>query len=443
MRYIKRNITTGIVKRGNNHYVRFRVTFLSKRIDLYAGVVVSKNDWSERTRGVKQGKFVNGTPCYVINADIDEKRQFVKNYFTDCAIRNALPQPNELRERFNHAFKFSSEQSSNDFYYLFDKFIETTSKTRGWDNNMIEKYKRIRERLYKFNPNLNFLDLSEATMNSIMREFSRTMYNDALEKTLSCFKRFVKWAYSKHYPIHDEFLSFNPKLPMAHKEVQYLTPQDLDKITELPLEIGGALDMTRDFFLFQCNTALRYSDLKQLNKDNIIIQPDGKYALRKLTEKDDDIVYIPLTKAAESIYLKYRDNLYDGNVLFPVISNQKYNEHLKELGEKAELEGEWTDYEYRLNEKIEIKTPKKDLSSHTARRTFVVTAYNAGVSIDLIAMVTSHNDMKAMRPYLKATPKGSQIAVDAFERATTAAIQLEEQAEKNAPKMHNDSNKPL
>ena len=82
------------------------------------------------------------------------------------------------------------------------------------------------------------------------------------------------------------------------------------------------------------------------------------------------------------------------------------------------MDGEWIDYEYRLNEKIEIKTPKKNLASHTARRTFVVTAHNAGVPIDLIAMVTSHSDMKAMRPYLKATPKGSQMAVDAFERAT-------------------------
>ena len=112
--------------------------------------------------------------------------------------------------------------------------------------------------------------------------------------------------------------------------------------------------------------------------------------------------------------------MYSSKALFPVISNQKYNDHLKELGKAADLQGEWTDYEYRLNEKIEIKTPKKDLSSHTARRTFIVTAYNEGISIDLIAMVTSHSDMRAMRPYLKATPKGSQMAVDAFEKAITS-----------------------
>lgn len=402
--------------------VRFRVSCLGKRVDLYAGIVVSKGDWNEKSHRIKQGKIINGTPYNIINSDLLDKEEFIVDYFNSCALRNAIPQLNDLKERYNGKYKLSPERSKNEFYYLFDKFIATTAVTRQWEDNMTEKYKRIRERLYKFNPDLNFFELSEATMNDIMHEFSRTMYNDALEKTLFCFKRFVKWADSKHYPIHDEFFSFNPKLPMAKKDVRYLTPTDLDKIKELPFQEGSSLDITRDLFLFQCHTALRYSDLKKLKKDSIVKNYEGKsnYALKIVTEKDDDKLNFPLSKTAESIYLKYRDNVYEGDVLFPVLSNQKYNEHLKELGEKAELEGEWTDYEYRLNEKIEIKTPKKDLSSHTARRTFVVTAYNAGITIDLITMVTSHSDMRAMLPYLKATPKGAQMAVDAFERATAS-----------------------
>lgn len=422
MKYTKYSIRVQTIEhkgRGSNN-VRIRVTCMGRRIDLYTGIVVSKEDWSEKKHRIKQGKYVNGIPFQIINSDINEKETFIVDYFSGCAFRNTLPQLTDLKERFNHQFKHSQARSSNEFYFLFDKFIETTAETRGWENNMIEKYKRIRERLYKFNPALNFLDLSEATMNSIMREFSRTMYNDSLEKTLFCFKRFVRWADSKHYPIHDEFFSFNPKLPMAKKDVRYLTSADLDKIKELPFQEGSSLDITRDLFLFQCHTALRYSDLKKLKKDFIVKNNEGKYnyALKIVTEKDDDKLNLPLSKTAESIYLKYRDNVYEGDVLFPVLSNQKYNDHLKELGEAADLQGYWADYEYRLSEKIEIKTPKKDLSSHTARRTFIVTAYNAGISIDLIAMVTSHNDMRAMRPYLKATPKGAQMAVDAFERAT-------------------------
>lgn len=52
--------------------------------------------------------------------------------------------------------------------------------------------------------------------------------------------------------------------------------------------------------------------------------------------------------------------------MFPVLSNQKYNEHLKELGKLAGLKGEWIDYEFRLQEKIEVRIPKEDLASHKA-----------------------------------------------------------------------------
>ena len=306
--FIKNSVSKDVVESNvkGNYYVRLRATCMSKRTDLYTGINISKDDWSTKNRRIKQGKTVKGTPYHILNRDLDTMEQFIKDYFNDCDRREAIPQLNELKERFNHKFRQSPDRSSNEFYYLFDKFIKTTAETRRWDKNMVEKYKRIRERLYKYNPKLNFLDLSETTMNGIMREFSRTMYNDALEKTLFCFRRFVLWARNKNYPINTEFMSFNPKLPLAHKEVQYLTPNDLNKIMELPLEEGCALDVTRDLFLFQCNTALRYSDLRQLKKDEIIEQPDGTYALRKLTEKDNDIVYIPLTSTAERIYMKYK-----------------------------------------------------------------------------------------------------------------------------------------
>lgn len=73
------------------------------------------------------------------------------------------------------------------------------------------------------------------------------------------------------------------------------------------------------------------------------------------------------------------------------------------MGEVADLKGEWVDYEYRLNEKIVIRIPKKDLTSHTARRTFVVSALNEGVSAELISAITSHSVIASMKPYIKQT----------------------------------------
>jgi hypothetical protein len=116
------------------------------------------------------------------------------------------------------------------------------------------------------------------------------------------------------------------------------------------------------------------------------------------------------------IYKKYSTHIYDGGRLFPILSNQKYNEHLKELGKAADLTGEWIDYEYRLQEKIEVHTPKCDLATHTARRTFIVTALNEGVSTNLIMLITSHSDYKAMTPYIKATMKGTGSVISAIDK---------------------------
>ena len=109
--------------------------------------------------------------------------------------------------------------------------------------------------------------------------------------------------------------------------------------------------------------------------------------------------------------------MYSNGALFPVISNQKYNEHLKELGKRAALKGEWIDYEYRLTEKIIVKTPKEDLATHTARRTFIVTAINENVDPALIALVTSHSDLKSMKPYITKNAKGVARVIAALDAA--------------------------
>ena len=174
------------------------------------------------------------------------------------------------------------------------------------------------------------------------------------------------------------------------------------------------------FFVFQCFTALRYSDIKRLKHDNIREIGDGKYEIDILTKKDKDRIPFPLAKTATRIYKKYKDNLYDNGVVFPIISNQKYNDHLKKLGKLEELKGEWIDYQYKLDKIEEVKTPKTELTSHTARRTFVVTALNEGVELDLIAQINSHSDFDNMRPYIVSTRKGKQKVIDALDSATEA-----------------------
>lgn len=158
--------------------------------------------------------------------------------------------------------------------------------------------------------------------------------------------------------------------------------------------------------------------MAQLKRENIKVSEEGNYEIDILTEKDDDRISFRLPQRAVAIYKKYQDYDYEEDRAFPVISNQKYNERLKELGEAADLKGEWIDYEYRLNEKIVIRIPKKDLTSHTARRTFVVSALNEGVSAELISAITSHSVVASMKPYIKANKRGTDIVIDAINKVS-------------------------
>ena len=323
---------------------------------------------------------------------------------------------NELKGQFNLAFKESSKQSE-EFFYIFNQYINTQSVTRHWSTEYKEMFVRVCKSLETFKSDIRFTDFSKEQMNKYLNFLAKTMYNDKISKILSMLREFLKFARQKNYPVNKEFFEYAPTLPQSQKAVRYLTVDELQRIIKLPLEKGTALDMTRDFFVFQCFTALRYSDLKKLKHGNIRETSEGKYEIDILTEKDNDRISFPLSRIATEIYLKYKDNVYDNDVVFPIISNQKYNEHLKELGRLAELQGFWIDYQYRIDNVEEIKTPKANLTSHTARRTFVTTALNEGISESLVAQITSHSDIEIMRPYITTTERGKQMVVDALDKA--------------------------
>lgn len=420
MSYTKHNVKTSLAIIKGKCYVRIRVSCLGKRVDLHTGISVVKSKWNPSKGRVKQGAVINRVQYNIINSTLDEMEGFVDDYFNSCALRNAEPSLIELKERFSKKYIKSNKTESEEFFYQFSQYIETTSKTRRWGSSMKEYFVRLMNKLKTYKPDMKFSDLSEQFMNGFVEELSKTMYNDAIEKHLSYLKQFVKWADNRNYGVNREFFTYSPKLFKAEKQVRYLTIEELNKIRNCELNEGGYLDRTRDFFVFQCCTGLRYSDIKQMKHNNIVEREKGGYEIRILTEKDNDYITFKLSEVAKAIYLKYKDFQYDDGVLFPVISNQKYNKYLKELGEKAGLEGTWIDYEYRLDEKIEITSPKADLQSHTARRTFVVVAMNEGVSLELIAAITSHSDFNAMRPYIKANTKGTDKVIEAFDKAVGA-----------------------
>ena len=402
--------------RTKYHTIRIRVSYNNKRIDIHTRIRIEPKYWNNKTQRVKRGYSCCEESDVTINTALNSYIRFVHLYFVDCERNFREPILTDLRDKFNYMYKKTGKLKKTEFFYLFDEFIMIKSGEKGWGQDMIDVYQRLVEKIRNFQPDIKFTDFNVKTLDSFKESLAQSMYNDAIKKNLSYLKSFLKWAQSKHYAVNEEFATYNPKLPTAQKQVRYLELHELEKIYNLKLDDNEALDCTRDFFLFQCYTGLRYSDIKQLKRTNVYRDRRGKYFIRLLTEKDNDVVNFQLAKRAVEIYKKYVVLNIDDNLLFPVLSNQKYNEHLKELGKVAGLIGEWVDYEYRLQKKIEIRVPKCDLSSHTARRTFIVTALNEGVSTDLIMLITGHSDYNVMRPYIKANLKGTSSVIAAIDK---------------------------
>lgn len=415
---LKYKIQTGITVPNSSGAcsVRIRVSFHSQRTDLYSGIMLFPSQWSEKKQRVKQGCTVNGYEYNVLNEKIEAQEKFIRDYFNLSATRSVEPTLHDLKDRFNRQYKSTLGAQTAEFFTAFEQFRKHQEQARVWKKDMIDVFKRLQEKVQEFKPDMKFSDLSVPTMNAFMAELSKTMYNDALLKHLSYFKQFITWAQKHHYAIHEDYFTFEPRLQTAKKAIRFLTVEEVDTIYKLDLSDDEQLDRTRDFFCFQIYTALRYSDIAQLRHSNIYMKGD-QYYVELLTEKDEDRIGYKLAERAVNIYQKYKYMVLEDDRVFPVLSNQKYNVHLKDLGKRAKLTGEWIDYEFKLNERVEVRTKKEDLSTHTARRTFVVMAYNEGIPLEQIAMITSHSDVSKMKPYFTVLTKSTDKVIDAIDRA--------------------------
>lgn len=151
-------------------------------------------------------------------------------------------------------------------------------------------------------------------------------------------------------------------------------------------------------FCFMCFTSLRYSDVFNLTWADV-----KENGIHVVTQKTTDAIIIELNKYSEAILKKYRElPPLPGNKVFPVISNQKMNDGLKELGKLAKIDTPHKIVYYKGNKRYSEIYPKYAvLSTHCGRRTFVVNALFLGIAPEVIMEWTGHYDYNSMKPYIK------------------------------------------
>ena len=123
--------------------------------------------------------------------------------------------------------------------------------------------------------------------------------------------------------------------------------------------------------------------------------------IQVVTQKTSDGLKIELNRHAQAIIDKYRGKRFRGSLALPVISNQKMNDYLKELGQMAGLDEPTRIVYFKGDKRFDEYHPKWELlTTHCARRTFVVTALQLGIPVEVIIRWTGHSSYEAMKPYV-------------------------------------------
>lgn len=191
--------------------------------------------------------------------------------------------------------------------------------------------------------------------------------------------------------------------PSIETETVYLNEVEIAELAEIDLAYSRRLESVRDLFLIGCHTGLRFSDLCQLSVGSV---RDNVLTLTQI--KTGDPVYIPLKKQVRFIFEKY------GGMFPTAISNQKFNQYLREICSKCSLlKKETSLIKFVAGKKVSIKKPKYEfVMSHTARRSFATNEYLArDLQPGEIRAITGHKSDKSFYRYIRISPIDNAVNV--------------------------------
>jgi len=292
-------------------------------------------------------------------------------------------------------------------YDFIDKYIEDHELSRA--KGSIVVYKSLRKHLKNFEKTRKKKITFEEMDYDFMLAFKNHLLswetthpktgtvtqlgNTSISKQLGTLKTFLGYAKRRGIKVNSGFRDFSVKKDKL--EVIALTEQELNKILNLDLSKNARLRRVRDVFCFSCATGLRYSDLVQLKREHI--KPNE---IRLTIKKTREPMIIPLNKISADILKKYE---WRADPL-PIISNQKFNNYIKEIGQLAELNEDIEIIRYRGAEKISQVHKKYDLiSAHTGRKTFVTLSLEKGIPAEAVMKITGHSDYKSFQRYVNVS----------------------------------------
>lgn len=391
--------------------IRMRIGTPSFSVFINTGYRIMQSAWNKEAQRVKRNTFHGKykIPASVINEHLQR--------WESTAVSILAPAIDMERDVFREQFEIAvgkrvtKKVKDKTLFQYHAEFMIDQGTECSWSYATAQKHRAAVAHLKAFSDNkLTFEDLDE----SGFVKFSAWLISDAklrnttAKKVIANVKWFLRWAYKKGYCKQDKFNRYHSKLKVAKKHIVFLTWDELMQFYNFDFSTNRKLEVVRDVFCFCCFTGLRYSDVANLRRSNIVGD-----RLVLTTIKTTDTLSIELNKYSKALIAKYAD--YDGETAFPVMSNQKMNDYLKDAAEIAKLEEPVTDVYMKGGSRFEETHKKHEvISTHAGRRTFICNALTLGIPPEIVMQWTGHSDYKAMKPYIDVADSEKRNAMNKF-----------------------------
>ena len=261
--------------------------------------------------------------------------------------------------------------------------------------NTIKQYNVFEKHLREFakydrKTDYDFSEIDQSFYDRYVMFFHKKQFaQNTIGKNIKVLKTILNEATIQGYNTNPYYNSF--RVFREDTDTIYLNENELKQLKDTDFSMIPHLDHVRDWFLLLAWTGCRFSDLEKVAKTDI---KDGFITFRQ--QKTNSKVIIPLHPVVLEILEKYN---YD---LPAEISNQKFNETIKEACNHSKINGIEAITKTVGGKLISEKFEKWQLiSSHTGRRSFCTNMYKRGLPTLMIMSISGHTTEKSFLKYIK------------------------------------------
>lgn len=431
-----------VLKQKNPHsqiYIRFwngRIYDAKTK----TGLAVLYDDWSQKKQQVKPKANLSVEDREDVNNKLEDLEKYVINKYNREYNNGEVITADWLKIAVKDFFNRPSDKKMEKVFFVdwIKLFIENAPKRLHKGNPLSPST------LKKYTTTLNTLLSYELEKNKILRfeDITLKFYFDFVDycrnklklgtntigtriKAIKFFCRQIEFdglPISQDYK-HPDFVAQEEKA-----EDIYLTTAEIEKIFNYDFSGTPYLDNARDLLIIGLNTGLRISDFMRLDLSHIKAD-----TIRIKAQKTGKIAEIPINEQIERTLIK------NGGKLPRSISEQKFNEYLKEIGEKVgfsemvhgakmdcinEDEAKAKGVK-KLFRKVSGTFPKYELmTSHICRRSFATNLYGQ-IPTPVIMAITGHATETQFLTYIKKTAAENAEVLRNFYKRKAAENGLE------------------